>query len=58
MYILDHDQKCMVPAPGPWALDRGGETLDHEVEQLRVELSGTTGENIVIRRFARFQVGA
>jgi elongation factor Ts len=28
------------------------------VEQLRVELSGTTGENVVIRRFARFQVGA
>ena len=28
------------------------------IEQLRVELSGTTGENIVIRRFARFQVGA
>jgi elongation factor Ts len=28
------------------------------VEQLRAELSGTTGENVVIRRFARFQVGA
>jgi elongation factor Ts len=28
------------------------------IEQLRVELSGTTEENIVIRRFARFQVGA
>jgi elongation factor Ts len=28
------------------------------IEQMRVELSGTTGENIVIRRFARFQVGA
>ena len=28
------------------------------IEQLRVELSGTTGENVVIRRFARFQVGA
>ena len=28
------------------------------IEQLRAELSGTTGENIVIRRFARFQVGA
>jgi elongation factor Ts len=27
------------------------------IEQLRVELSGTTGENVVIRRFARFQVG-
>src|ERR671937_530719 len=25
------------------------------IEQLRVELSGTTGENVVIRRFARFQ---
>ena len=28
------------------------------IEQLRAELSGTTGENVVIRRFARFQVGA
>jgi elongation factor Ts len=28
------------------------------IEQLRVELSAATGENIVIRRFARFQVGA
>ena len=28
------------------------------IEQIRQELSGTTGENIVIRRFARFQVGA
>jgi elongation factor Ts len=28
------------------------------IEQLRVELSGTTGENVVIRRFARFAVGA
>jgi elongation factor Ts len=28
------------------------------IEQLRVELSGTTGENVVIRRFARFQVGS
>jgi elongation factor Ts len=28
------------------------------IEQLRAELSGTTGENIVIRRFARFAVGA
>ena len=28
------------------------------IEQLRVELSATTGENVVIRRFARFQVGA
>ena len=27
------------------------------IEQLRVELAGTTGENVVIRRFARFQVG-
>ncbi len=27
------------------------------IEQLRVELSGQTGENIVIRRFARFAVG-
>ena len=28
------------------------------VEQMRVELSGTTGENVVIKRFARFAVGA
>jgi elongation factor Ts len=28
------------------------------IEKLRVELAGTTGENVVIRRFARFQVGA
>jgi elongation factor Ts len=28
------------------------------IEQLRVELSGTTGENVVIRRFSRFAVGA
>jgi elongation factor Ts len=28
------------------------------IEQLRIELSGTTGENVVIRRFAKFAVGA
>jgi elongation factor Ts len=28
------------------------------IEQIRQELSGTTGENVVIRRFARFAVGA
>ena len=28
------------------------------IEQLRVTLSGTTGENVVIRRFSRFAVGA
>ncbi len=28
------------------------------IEQLRQELSGTTGENVVIRRFSRFAVGA
>jgi elongation factor Ts len=28
------------------------------IEELRVELSGTTGENVVIRRFAKFRVGA
>ena len=32
----------------------GGKTI----EQLRSELSGQTGENIVIRRFARFAIGA
>ena len=36
-----------------------GEKYDNKtIEQLRVELSGTTGENVVIRRFARFAVGA
>ncbi len=28
------------------------------IEELRAELSAKTGENVVIRRFARFQVGA
>jgi elongation factor Ts len=28
------------------------------IEQLRANLSGTTGENVVIKRFARFAVGA
>jgi elongation factor Ts len=28
------------------------------IEQIRAELSAKTGENVVIRRFARFQVGA
>ena len=28
------------------------------IEQIRAELAGTTGENVVIRRFARFAVGA
>jgi elongation factor Ts len=28
------------------------------IEQMRAELSGTMGENVVIRRFARFAVGA
>jgi elongation factor Ts len=28
------------------------------IEELRVALSGTTGENVVVRRFARFAVGA
>ncbi len=32
----------------------GGQTI----EQMRSNLSGTTGENVVIRRFARFAVGA
>ena len=27
------------------------------IEELRAELSGKTGENVVIRRFARFAVG-
>ena len=36
-----------------------GDKYDNKtIEQLRAELSGTTGENVVIRRFARFQVGA
>jgi elongation factor Ts len=28
------------------------------IEEMRTELSGTTGENVVIRRFSRFAVGA
>ena len=28
------------------------------IEQIRVNLAGTTGENVVIRRFSRFAVGA
>ena len=32
----------------------GGKTI----EELRANLSGTTGENVVIRRFSRFAVGA
>jgi len=28
------------------------------IEELRVELSATTGENVVIRRFSRFAIGA
>jgi elongation factor Ts len=28
------------------------------IEQIRAELSGTTGENVVIRRFSKFVVGA
>jgi elongation factor Ts len=27
------------------------------LEQLRTEMAASTGENVVIRRFARFQVG-
>ena len=27
------------------------------IEQLRADLSAQTGENVVIRRFARFQLG-
>ena len=27
------------------------------IEELRAELSASTGENVVIRRFARFQIG-
>ena len=27
------------------------------IEQLRADISAKTGENVVIRRFARFQVG-
>ena len=28
------------------------------IEELRATLSGTTGENVVIKRFTRFAVGA
>ena len=30
---------------------------DKTIEELRTELSAKTGENVVIRRFARFAVG-
>jgi elongation factor Ts len=33
--------------------DYGGQTI----EELRAALASETGENVVIRRFARFQVG-
>jgi elongation factor Ts len=31
----------------------GGKTI----EELRTELAASTGENVVVRRFARFQIG-
>jgi elongation factor Ts len=31
----------------------GGKTI----EELRTEVAANTGENVVIRRFARFQIG-
>jgi elongation factor Ts len=30
---------------------------DRTIEELRAEISSKTGENIVIRRFARFAIG-
>jgi elongation factor Ts len=30
---------------------------DRTVEELRTDISARTGENVVIRRFARFKVG-
>jgi elongation factor Ts len=36
-----------------------GDKYDNKtIEQLRANLSGTTGENVVIKRFARFAIGA
>jgi elongation factor Ts len=37
---------------------RGDRYEGKTIEELRAALSGTTGENVVIRRFARFAVGA
>ena len=43
-------------APEP-ALDQS-EDDGKTIETLRAELSGTIGENIEVKRFARFEVGA
>ena len=43
-------------APQPAARQRG-QARARTIEQLRADLSAKTGENVVIRRFARFAVG-
>ncbi len=40
------------------AVERGGREAADELEDERVELIGKIGENIVVRRFVRFEVGA
>ncbi|MBM3318465.1 MAG: translation elongation factor Ts [Candidatus Eisenbacteria bacterium] len=45
-----HEEVCLLRQP--WVKDG-----DRTIEELRKELSGKVGENIVIRRFAVFQVG-
>src|SRR4051812_8566943 len=48
------EEVVLLKQPHVYADKYDGKTI----EQLRVELSGTTGENVVIRRFSRFAVGA
>lgn len=45
-----HEEVCLLHQP--WVKDG-----DRTIEELRKELSGKVGENIIIRRFAVFQVG-
>ena len=44
-------------APQPDARQRGQARVASTIEQMRADLSAKTGENVVIRRFARFAVG-
>jgi elongation factor Ts len=45
-----YEEACLLNQP--WVRDG-----DRTIEELRKELSGKVGENIVVRRFALFQVG-
>jgi elongation factor Ts len=46
-----YEETCLLNQP--WVRDG-----DRKIEDLRKELSGKVGENIIVRRFALFQVGA